>query len=629
MIESRIRMQHLLVTMLVCACLLGCPPSNRVTVPNVVGMTQANAASAIVAAGLAVGTVSQQSSDTVPAGMVMGQSPSGGARVAPGSTVNLTVSTGPEDAVVPLPTHSFTSDTTLPPGTYLATANVSVSGATLTLSPGVTIIFQQGRRMDVGSTGRLSAVGTEAAPIVLTGEEAIRGYWGGLRFNGSNSLINQLAYVTVEYGGGYWAANLELAGAAVMVGIENCTFRQSANFGLFMNDNTVLSACTANTFTENALGAVTATPESVGYLDDASTYAGNDVDMVRLGSGTVSTAAAWPGIDVVYRPTGTIWVSTALTLDPGVWLEFDSGVRMDVGTAGSLSAVGTEDDPIVLTGREAIRGYWGGVRFNQSNAPANRLEHVFIEYGGGYFQANLELRGTSTVNTQVAIVNCVFQESNNFGLYCDEYSVMTAFSDNVLTGNKDAAAYVAPQAVGYLEDTGTYVGNDYDVVEVRYGAVSSDAVWPAIDAAYLVTGTLTISAALAIDPGAYLMFASGQRMDVGTNGIISAVGTAANPVVFTGEEAVPGYWGGIRLNQTNNPDNRFEYCVIEYGGGYWDANLYLAGTSANPTQVVVTNCHISDSSKCGVKYTNYVSTNADIGTANTFANNATGNVCSP
>ena len=65
------------------------------TVPNVVGQTQAAATAAITGAGLVVGTVTQQSSATVPAGSVISQNPLSGTSVAAGSAVSLVVSTGP------------------------------------------------------------------------------------------------------------------------------------------------------------------------------------------------------------------------------------------------------------------------------------------------------------------------------------------------------------------------------------------------------------------------------------------------------------------------------------------------------------------------------------------------------
>ena len=57
--------------------------------------TQAAASAALTTAGLVVGTVTQQSSATVPSGSVISQSPVSGTSVAAGSAVDLVVSTGP------------------------------------------------------------------------------------------------------------------------------------------------------------------------------------------------------------------------------------------------------------------------------------------------------------------------------------------------------------------------------------------------------------------------------------------------------------------------------------------------------------------------------------------------------
>lgn len=71
-----------------------------VTVPNVVGLTQAAATAAITNAELVVGTVTQQSSAIVTAGSVISQSPSATTSVATGSAVNLVVSTGAASVTV-------------------------------------------------------------------------------------------------------------------------------------------------------------------------------------------------------------------------------------------------------------------------------------------------------------------------------------------------------------------------------------------------------------------------------------------------------------------------------------------------------------------------------------------------
>ena len=65
-----------------------------VTVPSVVNDTVAAATAALRSAGLKVGSTTQHSSASVPAGSVISQSPAAGVHVTAGSAVNLVVSTG-------------------------------------------------------------------------------------------------------------------------------------------------------------------------------------------------------------------------------------------------------------------------------------------------------------------------------------------------------------------------------------------------------------------------------------------------------------------------------------------------------------------------------------------------------
>src|SRR6202049_3687665 len=72
-----------------------------VTVPNVEGLTQDAATTAITAAKLTGGTVTQQTSNTVATGKVISQDPASGNSVAQGSRVNLVISLGPQMVTVP------------------------------------------------------------------------------------------------------------------------------------------------------------------------------------------------------------------------------------------------------------------------------------------------------------------------------------------------------------------------------------------------------------------------------------------------------------------------------------------------------------------------------------------------
>lgn len=69
--------------------------NSKVKVPPVVGKDENAAKSAITAAGLTVGTVSEASSDTVESGLVISQSPSANSETESGGKVNIVLSSGP------------------------------------------------------------------------------------------------------------------------------------------------------------------------------------------------------------------------------------------------------------------------------------------------------------------------------------------------------------------------------------------------------------------------------------------------------------------------------------------------------------------------------------------------------
>jgi len=72
-----------------------------VPVPGVVGLTRAQAGTNLAAATLALGSVTEEFSSTVTAGLVTTQNPATGVQVAPGTAVNIVVSKGASQATVP------------------------------------------------------------------------------------------------------------------------------------------------------------------------------------------------------------------------------------------------------------------------------------------------------------------------------------------------------------------------------------------------------------------------------------------------------------------------------------------------------------------------------------------------
>ena len=136
------------------------PTPGPVPVPNVVSQTQTLATQTITGAGLVLGTVTQRSSTTVPAGSVISQSPAAGTSVSLGSAVALVVSTGPV-AVPNVVNLTQAAATTAINGAGLALGAVSQqSSATV---PSGSVISQN------PAAGTSVAAGSAVALVVSTG----------------------------------------------------------------------------------------------------------------------------------------------------------------------------------------------------------------------------------------------------------------------------------------------------------------------------------------------------------------------------------------------------------------------------------------------------------------------------
>jgi len=98
-------------------------------------------------------------------------------------------------------------------------------------------------------------------------------------------------------------------------------------------------------------------------------------------------------------------------------------------------------------------------------------------------------------------------------------------------------------------------------------SVSSDTVITA--GCYLAPRGIRVSSAanLTIEPGVIIKFGSGTALDVNNSATLTAVGTASSPIVLSANEALPGYWRGLDIGQSNSLRNQLDFVQIEYAGG--------------------------------------------------------------
>ena len=136
------------------------------TVPNVEGLTQDAATTAITGAKLKVGTVTQQTSDTVTTGRLISQEPASGSSLAEGSPVNLVISSGRQMVAVPN-LEGLTQDA----------ATTTITGAKLTLG---TVTQQTSSTVDTGkvasqdpASGSSLAEGSPVNLVISSGPQMV------------------------------------------------------------------------------------------------------------------------------------------------------------------------------------------------------------------------------------------------------------------------------------------------------------------------------------------------------------------------------------------------------------------------------------------------------------------------
>lgn len=108
---------------------------------------------------------------------------------------------------------------------------------------------------------------------------------------------------------------------------------------------------------------------------------------------------------------------------------------------------------------------------------------------------------------------------------------------------------------------------------------------------------------LTISRGVTLYFDEGTWLEVPEGSILIAHGTEANPIIFQGASAEPGYWGGIRLIGAAS----FDYATIQYAGGSIasDSGQHRAALSVDGL-LALTNSRITHSAGYGVRNQNHI-----------------------
>jgi parallel beta-helix repeat protein len=325
----------------------------------------------------------------------------------------------------------------------------SATGAVLTLQPGVEIQISDGIYIGYGSGtfGTLVAEGTAQHRIKFTSTSPAgsktAGDWGYIGFYEGSGSNSSFAYCDIEYGGGYSAYTGMVNIDESSVSFTNCTFTNSATYGITTGYEGYFEDCENNTFENTPDGPVQIYANWANTIGAGNTFSNTGPGIVVLGDHIDKADATWLKHGVPYIIMGEVYVQNPtgakLTIQAGTTLKFTESAFLIVAYDGygTLVAQGTSENKITFTSA-AGAGYenpgdWDGIWFYNGTGAQTILDYCNISYGGGYSDYSGNLILDNTPAGVPTITNCNITYSESYGIYLDGAS--PTMSGNTLSNN--------------------------------------------------------------------------------------------------------------------------------------------------------------------------------------------------
>ncbi|TVQ96246.1 MAG: hypothetical protein EA399_16215, partial [Desulfovibrionales bacterium] len=536
-----------------------------------------------------------------------------------------------------------------PDYSFFVSGNVTVAAdARLQVMPGTVLKFAQSQQLvvngelDARGTADAPIHFTDWRDDIVGGDanrdeqetEPAPGWWPGIFVGGVGSAT--LEYIQIAYAGrsnwfdsAYRSSGLYKSGSGDLTlkhsnihdsggeglqvnassgttTLENSAFTVNGKSGLRLSYSGTVTAG-GNTFSNNQeYGILQEVNDTLRYADNA--FSGNTLAGVGIHGGTRTADMTLAVAGSPYRIIGSITVDEEATLaiEPGVRVEFSQSRQLVVN--GVLTAVGTAAAPIVFTGTEESPGWWNGIFVREAGSAT--LEHTEIAYAGkstwldsAYRTSGLYKSGSGALTLK----NSFIRFSSNHGLDLSSSTGTTLVGNSFFSGNAGSGLRVhasqltvagstfsnnegyglQPEPFNHLIDYASCVfsGNALGPVGVKGGQIASNSTWALAGSPYRITDSITVDeeAILTIEPGVRVEFSQSQQLVV--NGGLTAVGTTAAPIVFTGTEESPGWWNGIFVREAGSAT--LEHTEIAYAGkstwldsAYRTSALYKSGSGA-------------------------------------------------
>jgi hypothetical protein len=297
----------------------------QVSIPNVVGDTQAAATTAITGAKLTVGTVTQASSATVASGNVISETPAAGTSAASGSSVALVVSTGPATVLVPNvvgDTQAAATTALTGAGLTVGTVNIQSSGS---VASGDVISENPAAAASVANGSAVALVVSSGPPTYTIGGTLI-----GLAPSAAVHVLNGADSVPISANGSFTLPTAVVSGGnySITVGTptstQTCAVQKGSGTIASANITNVVVYCTYNVSNATLNNTYTAALANFGFTN----------------SGTVSPLDA--DSTAVYNGNGGISLTSTINIAGTIASGVQQSSTYDVITTDAISSVGIE-----------------------------------------------------------------------------------------------------------------------------------------------------------------------------------------------------------------------------------------------------------------------------------------------
>lgn len=280
--------------------------------------------------------------------------------------------------------------------------------ARLDVEPGT--VLKTETAIDVQKDGAFVSRGTSSEPVTLTSSKAspMGGDWPGIAFQAESSSESALEHTMVEYAG----AEAISVNAGATVALFDVTIRAPEGIGVVLDNGAVVSAFDGVTVEDAGDSAFSVCSNHVTELGSLSST-GSVRDEIEVLQNSITVPSVWKNHGLPYHlvggQTNNGSIQAELTLEAGVVILMDTAQGWNVNTGGSLKAVGTMMEPVVIRSAHAspATGAWGRITFAQTASTDSSFTWTTIRDGSS---------GVVTItDNQVAATELTFE--NN--LSCD------------------------------------------------------------------------------------------------------------------------------------------------------------------------------------------------------------------